>query len=202
MRGCEPLRSVDEVRRALGAFSGRWRLRNRALLAFRIHTGYRISEALSLRRGDLIRDGRFVREITVQRRVMKGSQASRTVPMPDALPAALRPWLDALTELGYVHRRDFVWQSQARGNRAITARQALRTETAAYEAAGFDGRYGTHTARKTFALGMRRRLGDDWQSLSATLGHKRIDTTQAYLEENEAKITRAIRGYDPLGCSA
>jgi integrase len=56
MQGCRPL-SEEEISQVTQAFDGPFALRNQALLLLDVRTGYRISELLSLRVGDVYQRG-------------------------------------------------------------------------------------------------------------------------------------------------
>jgi Phage integrase family len=70
MRGCRPL-TDDEVTLISKSFSGTYGKRNKALFLLGVRTGFRISEMLSLRVGDLHQHGKIVDRVTVQRRHMQ-----------------------------------------------------------------------------------------------------------------------------------
>ena len=71
MRGCRPLTNT-EVERVLGAFAGRSAPRDRALFVLGLKAGFRVSELLSLRLGDILEAGGIARRVTVRRRHVKG----------------------------------------------------------------------------------------------------------------------------------
>jgi integrase len=66
MQGCRPL-TAAEVAQVTKAFTGPFALRNRAFFLMGVQTGYRISELLSLRVGDVYRQGQIVTHISVRR---------------------------------------------------------------------------------------------------------------------------------------
>ncbi len=61
MRGCRPLTNT-EVEQVLGAFVGRSAPRDRALFVLGLKAGFRVSELLSLRVGDIAHAGRIAVE--------------------------------------------------------------------------------------------------------------------------------------------
>jgi integrase len=183
----------DEEARVLAAFRGPTAPRDRACLMLRIDTGFRISEALSLRLGDVVRSGRLVDVVEVARRSMKGKKKSRQAPLANPRTRkALAAWLADLKRMGYARKQDFLFQSRARGNRAVHASTAYRHEQAACRRAGLDGAYGTHTARKTFARRMYDLLGRNIFETQAAMGHEDPQSTQAYLELDRERVFAMI----------
>jgi integrase len=102
MRGCRPL-SDEELVLVAKSFAGTFAKRNKALFVVGHRTGFRISELLSLRVGDVLQHGRIVEELSVQRRHMKGGKAGktsgRTIKLHPEARAALSVWLRALQKL-------------------------------------------------------------------------------------------------------
>jgi integrase len=100
MRGCRPL-TDDEIARVLAALErDRYHARNHALLVLGCRTGFRISELLSLRLGDVWRDGKVLTEVEVARRYMKGKRRSRRLPLHEEARTALEPWIRELQAAG------------------------------------------------------------------------------------------------------
>lgn len=90
---CRPL-SEDEIAAVLGAarrsFSAQVTLRNVCLLVMQLRTGFRISELLSLRLGDVVVGGRVVDHIRVSARFMKGRRHYADVALDEAALEAVR----------------------------------------------------------------------------------------------------------------
>jgi integrase len=76
MKGSRPL-SDEEVALVAKSFGGVYAKRNRAMFLVGIRTGFRISEILSLRVGDVQQHGKILGAITVQRRHMKGVRPAK-----------------------------------------------------------------------------------------------------------------------------
>lgn len=77
MKGCRPL-TDDEVHLITKSFGGAFAARNKALFVVGHRTGFRISELLSLRVGDVMQHGKIIDQISVQRRHMNGGKAGKT----------------------------------------------------------------------------------------------------------------------------
>ena len=92
MKGCRPLTS-GEVQLLQQSFGGRYAARDKALFILGVKSGFRISELLSLRVGDVLQYGRVVDRVTVHRRYMKRQVEGRTVLLHADARAALAVWL-------------------------------------------------------------------------------------------------------------
>jgi integrase len=93
MKGCQPL-AEDEVDVVRKSFSGIYATRDKALFILGVKSGFRISELLSLRVGDVWQHGRLVDRVTVARAHMKKKVEGRTVVLHPEAKAALTAWLD------------------------------------------------------------------------------------------------------------
>jgi integrase len=197
MKGCRPL-TAAEVRVVLQSFGGRYARRDRALFLLGVKSGFRITELLSLRVGDVLQHGQLVDRVTVARRHMKQGREGRSVVLHPEAKAALAAWLQAGAPLS---PDTYVFRSRKGGNRPIGRRQALRLLREAYATNGLTGPLGTHAMRKTFAnqvyrhLTQRRAAGeavDPFRLTSKALGHRNLNSTDAYLSFLEADIEQAI----------
>lgn len=185
-------------------FSGKMATRNLALFLLGANTGFRITELLSLRLGDVLEDdGRIKTRIMVSRRFMKGKRSSRNVYLNEFARKGLRPWLVVLREGCVIHRDDFVFRSYGHGNKAIGRVQAWKIMTKVYKAAGLTGKLGTHAMRKTFANNIYQQLLnrvaggeaiDAFRAVSKALGHSDIKSTDQYLSFRTEEIDETIAG--------
>ena len=200
MKGCRPL-TDEEVVLITRSFTGRYALRNRALFLLGVRSGFRISELLSLRLKDVFRCDRIVTRVSVNRRNMKRKTEGRTVLLHPQAKEALRGWIEGLVEDGYTEPNSFVFRSRIGANKPISALQAWRILRDAYQSNDLTGKLGTHSMRKTFAakvyqhLSQRRAAGepvDPFRLTSKALGHKNLNSTDAYLSFLEEDIDDAI----------
>lgn len=202
MRGCRPL-ELSEVSRALERMRGtRLAMRNRCMVQLGLYTGFRISELLSLRVGDVVQDGRVLERIVVERKNMKGKQQSRDVKLNERARAALRMWLPEL----YAWRDNgpdlYLFQSN-RGGR-ITRRQAGRIITQLAQELSMPPKVATHSLRKTFAGAIYQRGLDTWRQgeelpirvAMKALGHKSVDATESYLGLDVRQVDEAVDALD------
>lgn len=179
MRGSRPL-TDSEVESVAGQLAPR----DRALFVLGVCSGFRISEMLSLRVGDVEQSGRIVESIAVARKNMKGKTEGRIMPLAQRAGDAVAAWLEVLrAESGEIRPDAYLFGSR-KGRGAMTRGQAWRVLKAAYAAAGLAGKLGTHAMRKTFAARIYKRLGHDLVKTQRAMGHKNISDTVKYLGFN------------------
>ncbi len=182
MKGCRPL-TEEEVRRVAASFSGRYAVRDRALFVLSCKVGFRISEILSLRIGDVWRFGKVVGRVTVARGNRKGKPCGHTVALNQAARSALAAWIGEFATVGLLQPECYLFRSRKGGNRPIGRRQALRVLRAAFEACQLTGPLGCHSLRKGFALKVYKTSGHNLLAVKKLLGHSRIGTTVKYYEQ-------------------
>lgn len=202
MRGCRPL-DHSEVRRALDKLRGsRLAMRDRCLLQLGLYTGFRISELLSLRVGDVVREGKVLERVVVERKNMKGKRQSRDVKLNERARAALRVWLPVLYDWRDALPDLYLFQS-TRGGR-LTRRQAGRIIATLATDLGMPPKVATHSLRKTFAGAIYQRGLDTWRPgeelpirvVMKALGHRSVDATERYLGLDVRQVDDAVDALD------
>jgi integrase len=191
MKGCRPL-TDEEVQLVQRSFGGVYADRDKALFLLGVKSGFRISELLSLRVGDVSQHGRLVDRVTVPRRHMKKKVEGRTVLLHPEAKAAMVTWLLTLRQSPDCTAQTCVFRSRKGGNRPISAVQAWRILHEAVVTNELTGKVGTHAMRKTFANRVYRQLNHDLVKTQRAMGHKNINSTVAYLSFVEAEIDAAI----------
>ena len=201
MAGREPF-TMDEVKLMRGWFRGEFAVRNRALFAFGVGTGFRAHEIAQVKRSDLLdSQGYFKRQITVPR--VKGG-GSRTIVLSDMVIDDLLPWLSEMEE------KHFLWLNsshvfcKANGKPLSTGAICKIISRVCREHSGqLSGRrYGSHSMRKTFAEQMYKYYiascsghPDPLQPmrlLQAAMGHASMENTQKYIEFTTAGWTDGV----------
>lgn len=196
---CRPF-SDDEIRRLVReGFAGRYEKRDLAWFAIGLNTGFRISEILSLRVGDVWKDRMVVHYLNIRADNMKGKKKARTRKIHGRTRASIRVWLKEFTlrmapDTGNLPRDLFLFQSQEGANRAITAHQARTILGEAMKRIGIvEMPYvmGTHMMRKTYAKRVYEYYLREFQAgrvnrepilmTQIALGHQSIDNTLKYL---------------------
>lgn len=174
------------------------RTRDRLLLVLGCGTGYRITELLSLRVGDVWREGDVVREVTIARRNLKGGRGvhcrsvrGRRVVLSEPVRSALREHL-AVIGTGNPDLALFT-SAKARGEpmgRSMVFR-ILREVCSACSIT--NARVSTHTLRKTFVRRVYEASGHDLIATQRIVGHTSPTTTARYLETDTAKLDDLVR---------
>ena len=157
-----------------------------------VRAGFRISEILSLRLGDIVQSGKIVERVRVARAHMKGKREGRTVLLHPAARDALATWVEQLRSDGYMTADVFLFQSRRGANRAISRVQAWRVLNRAFQDVGLTGNLGTHSMRKTFADRIYERLDGNLVKTAHALAHQSITSTASYLSFRESEIDEAI----------
>lgn len=184
MRGCRALtdREIEEVKLTLK------RPRDVAIFVLGLRTGFRVSELVSLKVGDLIEFGEVSEAVTVQRKSMKGKVSSRTVRLHNEAKEAISLLINSegLTEESYLFR------SRKGNNRPLTRVQVWRVLKDAMKSLRMKGKVATHSMRKTFASKMYDKLSKDLLKTQKALGHKSINSTVSYLSFRQEDIDEAV----------
>lgn len=162
--------------------------RDKALFILGMKTGFRISELLSFKVGDVYQYGKVVDSVRVERKNMKGRVRSRIVPLHSDAKVALA---ELAPELKLTDPHAALFQSERTGQ-GIGYHMARLTLHKAYSAAQLTGQLATHSMRKSFARAMYNRLGKDLIATQHALGHSHPNTTAKYLPPDQEAITRAI----------
>ena len=180
--------------------------RDRLLVLMGLHLGFRISEQLSVTVGQ-VWDGVKVRpSLQVVRAKMKGGAGmhrrnvtSRTVPIHPLVAAAIREYLAQRAKSGPPLRPGFPLFLSRQEGKALGRQQANRVLAAVIARAGFtaDGRWASHSLRKTFAQRLYEISDHDIELTRAALGHRSIATTQRYIATTEAAAAAAILAIGP-----
>jgi integrase len=191
MKGCSPL-TDEEVMLVQHSFGGVYAGRDKALFLLGAKSGFRISELLSLRLGDVSPHGHLVDCVTVSRQHMKNKREGRTVLLHPEAKTALATWLLTLRQMPGCTAQTFVFHSRKGVNRPISKMQAWRILHEAVTTNELTGKVGTHAMRKAFANRVYHQLNHDLVKTQRAMGHKNINSTVAYLSFVEDKIDQAI----------
>lgn len=193
-KGMRPL-SDEEITLILQAMGGgKNAVRNQALLQLGIFTGYRISELLSIKVGD-VWDGYQVRDrVTVSKGFMKGKREGRTMPINPTAANGIRRWLQCTNwdNLCFLDWPLFAGQGR---RKAISRQLATRVLVEATERAGIDSyRIAGHSLRKTFATKAWNSsyVAGDMAKMAKLLGHSNWSNTLRYIEFLDGSLDQAV----------
>jgi len=191
MKGCRAL-TEQEVEQVLEGFSGGNRLRDRCLFLLGVRSGFRISELLSLRVGDLMQNGRVTDRVGVARQFMKRKQEGRAVILHPVAKAAVADRVAELAKAGRTAPDIYLFQSQRGHNKPLTRTGAWSLLKSAFESLGMTGKLATHSMRKTFADRVYSKLNYDLVKTQRAMGHRSIQSTISYLSFKEEEVEQAI----------
>jgi integrase len=190
MKGCRPL-DKNESERLQRRLTGKYQARNTLMWVILVHTGFRITEVLSLTIADVWQYGQVVTALQVKRKAMKGQREGRTVPLHPNLRQYIREWVRQCLEGGQsVNSPLFASQKDpTKPIRRDTAQDIIKT---AAQKAKLTGKIGTHSGRKTFAKKAYDFLKGNIFKVQTALGHRDPMSTVAYLECIKSEIDEAF----------
>ncbi len=192
----------DEVKSILTQATS---LRNKAILVLGFNTGFRVSELLSLKIGDVF-TGRVVRtHVTVDAKNMKNKK-SRTIKLNSDAVKVLTTHCKQLIKQGLsldaplfisreMDRKPNKDGVICRTVKALTRFQVNNVLKLLAELAGVDTtRVSTHSFRKTFAKAIYIASGKDLTKVQYALGHSSITITIKYLIFAISEIDTLVEG--------
>ena len=175
----------------------RWR--DLMLLLVGTNVGYRISELLTLKIGQVcMAKGEISREVTVTRALLKGGKGqrkrtvrSRRVVLNDPARAAIRRYLD---KLGYEPPpEEYLFLSRQGGNRPIDRSRVHRILVGLCRACRLDHtRVSTHSFRKTFVRSVYDASGHDLVVTSRIVQHSNPVITARYLDTAASDLDAVV----------
>jgi site-specific recombinase XerD len=191
MKGTRPL-STEEIIAVSNQFTGTFEVRNRSLFMLGVSVGGRISELLALKISDVWQNGQPVSDLLFQKRVVKGKETARMIPVNG-------DGQQAIIDLIHWHQKYYGNLDPRRplflsrqGGEALSRSHAHRILEAAFRKAGLNGKLATHSLRKTFAQRCYDACGDIHQ-VSELLGHKNIETTKRYIGISYTKLQETVQ---------
>ena len=191
MKGTRPLDNA-EIRNVSEVFGGVFAVRNRSLFMLGVSVGGRISELLALKVNDVWQNGKSVKDLLFDLSIVKGGEVSRAVPVNidgrHAIENLIAWHTNLFGEISPI--RPLFPSRKGRGLRAMTRIAAHDVLKAAFEAAGLNGKLGTHSLRKSYAQRLYEQTNDIY-AVQEMLGHKSVVTTQRYLGVNYASVRHA-----------
>ena len=179
MKGTRPL-TENEIRLVSKSFSGCYEVRNRSLFWLGISTGGRISELLALCVGDVWQNQKAVGDLLFDKRIVKGGEVSRAVPLNADGRSTIEKLIDwHRCTFGCIEVSRCLFPSR-KGATALGRQPAHEILKKAFERAGLNGKLATHSMRKSYAQRLYVETGDIY-IVKEMLGHQSVETTQAYL---------------------
>ena len=176
-------------------FTGTFEARNRGLFMLGVSTGGRISELLSLTIGDVFQNSKAVTDLLYNKRIVKGGEISRAVPVNVDGREAIEALIDWHREkYGTIAPSRPLFPSRNKnGTFAMNRQTAHDMLKEAFMDAGLNGKLATHSLRKSFAQRVYEQSGDIYL-VQELLGHANVSTTQKYIGVNYATAREAVEG--------
>ena len=187
MKGCRPL-TIAEEKEIQKSFHGRHATRNKTLFLLGIHSGFRISELLSIRVKDVWNGSGPRESVQVRRSNMKAKKNGRTVPLNSVAKRAISEYM-AEYELDH---KSPLFPSQVNPDQPINRQRAHRILSDVFIECGLDGSVATHSLRKTFAWGVYKVTGGNIHAVQQMMGHANISTTVSYLGFNHEQASDIV----------
>ena len=191
MKGTRPLDN-GEIRKVSASFEGTFAIRNRSLFMLGVSVGGRISELLALKVNDVWQNDKAVTDLLFDRSIVKGGEVSRAVPVNidgrEAIETLIAWHRDLYGNIAAL--RPLFPSRKGQGSQAMTRIAAHSALKGAFEAAGLNGKLGTHSLRKSYAQRLYEQTNDIY-AVQEMLGHKSVVTTQRYLGVNYANVREA-----------
>ena len=190
--------SETEYATLLAHFSGPNHTRDRLLLTAGCGLGYRITELLTIRVRDVLRDGDVAHEVTIARRNLKGGHGvhrravrGRRVVLSAAVRAALG---EHLAVIGTANPDLAIFSSAKAHGEPMGRSMVFKLLRTACAACGIsNARVSTHSLRKTFVARVYRASGNDLIATQRVVGHQSPNTTARYLETDSALLDDLVR---------
>lgn len=197
MKGTRPL-TTEEIIAVSEQFDGIYEVRNRSLFMLGVSVGGRISELLALKIDDVWQNRQPVSDLLFRKRIVKGREASRMVPVNEDGKYAISELIDWHYErYGDLNPKRPVFISR-QGGEALSRSQAHRILERAFMKAGLNGKLATHSLRKTFAQRCFDACSDIYQ-VSELLGHKDVETTKQYIGISYTKLQETVQSIELEG---
>ena len=193
MKGTRPLDNT-EIRLVSACFDGNlFEHRNRGLFMLGVSTGDRISELLALTISDVYQNQKPVTDLLFDRSIVKGSEVSRVVPVNIDGRAAIENLIGWHKEkYGIIAPFRPLFPSRNKnGAVAISRQTAHGMLKKAFQAAGLNGKFATHSLRKSFAQRVYEESRDIYL-VQELLGHRNVSTTQKYIGVNYATTRETV----------
>lgn len=187
MRGARPLTEQEITLIYDRGFEGEYALRNRVLFLFRLKTGLRISEALSLLVSDVVDTAGNIRDrVYIRRGNTKGKDRGRSIILHPQVKMILNLYLTTLDT-----SETYVFASKK--GVVLDKKSVWKIEKQACLRAGVDPlKVSTHSTRKTFAKKAHSTYKFDVVKTARALGHKDLSSTMSYLSYGEDEIDEAF----------
>lgn len=159
-------------------------LRNKCLYLLGKNTGFRISELLSINVKDIYKKD----YVKVTRSKVKGKTKSREIILNNETKLIVSEYIETFK----LDLNSPLFISREGVNRPITRFMAHKILKEVFNKAGLQGTCTTHSMRKTFALNVFKKSGNNLLLTKHALGHNDLSTTIKYLPIDQEEIDSII----------
>lgn len=187
MKGCRPL-SESEILLVEQALI---RVRDKCLFKLCLATGFRISEALSIKVSDVINKGNPVSRISLSKSCTKGKIEGRSC----AIGLGTQQAILSLVKDEQLASDDYLFTSRKGG--MLGRKQAWSILKEAFAIVGLDKKgYACHSTRKTFARRIYQASGKNIVLVQKGLGHRNLNSTSSYLNVLDEETDNIVLSVD------
>lgn len=183
MKIVEPIRNPKKVAQIKSILKGQDDPRNYLLFSLGINFALRIQDLLRLRVRDVRNEDNTIKDFLFVRESKRGRQ--RRIKINAGAREALEYYFGRVKAAA----DDYLFPNSRNGNRPLSRVQAYRLINQWVEAVGLtEGRYGTHSLRKTWGYQARKHHGVPIELIMEKLGHESPAVTKRYIGITDDEI--------------
>lgn len=183
MRVVEPIRNPKKIAQIKNMLKGQENPRDYLLFSLGINFALRIQDLLSLRVRDVRNEDKTIKDFLFIQERKRGRQ--KRIKINPGAREALEYYFSRVE----AKQDDYLFPSSRDGKRPLSRVQAYRLINQWTEAVGLtEGRYGTHTLRKTWGYQARKHHGVPIELIMEKLGHESPAVTKRYIGITDDEI--------------
>jgi len=179
--------SDEEYLALLEHCRGAMAIRDKCLLVQLRAWGPRISEALSLRVGQVLDHGQVQHEVAIEARHVKTGKGY-IAPLNEDARWWLARWLSEAQRHGHMAADSYVFHVRGCSRRPMTPLRAWKIIQQAKAAARLPGCIGPHSLRKSYGWQVYRASGNDIMAAKEALRHESVESTRKYLAIDAERV--------------
>ncbi len=183
MRVVEPIRNPKKITQIKNMLKGQDNPRNYLLFSLGINFALRVQDLLRLRVRDVRNEDKTIKDFLFIQESKRGRQ--KRIKINPGAREALEYYFSKVK----AEQDDYLFPSSRDARRPISRVQAYRLINQWTEAVGLtEGRYGTHTLRKTWGYQARKHHGVPIELIMEKLGHESPAVTKRYIGITDDEI--------------
>lgn len=161
--------------------------RNKTIFFMGLYSGFRISELLSLKLGDVYKFGKINDSVYLKRENTKKKVAGRT----GIINSYCKPYLEEYINHYNLNNLDKSLFFSVKGG-GLKPRQVQKIYNDLFNHLQMDGKLSTHSTRKTFAKKVYEAVDENLIDLKQSLGHCSVSSTEKYIAFNNQRVNSAL----------